>query len=296
MRSVFETYISLWPQKQWTWLRPILEPVRVVSMPLPKQIPSSVDVRKTIVVAENTGMKDVMRVLERGFEHVVQRHRADFANELLASCLMIQRPKIFSNDPIGFFLNGLNSSGEIDTSINNLIVEFTSTEDKHLVMEWLNDLLQKDKRAEQFKSIAMQVADEMISNALFNAPVDLAGRRLFQELPRTSTIRYPAKKKSAQLFGSFNENKLIIGCEDPFGSIRRPQVLTVLSGNYSEDMVYVRTEGPGAGVGVRFMIDNSANFCLYCEPNKRTLFACSILLESFKSNFSVKKHLHMSVR
>jgi hypothetical protein len=61
----------------------------------------------------------------------------------------------------------------------------------------------------------------------------------------------------------------------------------------------VEPRGPhhaGAGLGLRYMIENSAGLYFFVEKDKRTLVACSLLLEGLKANFNIQKHFHLSFK
>ena len=63
---------------------------------------------------------------------------------------------------------------------------------------------------------------------------------------------------------------------------------------FNEGGVGFSTSSGGAGLGVRYLIENSANFYTVVDPGKFTLMACGFLLKGVKANVTTPKHFHIS--
>ena len=94
----------------------------------------------------------------------------------------------------------------------------------------------------------------------------------------------------------FGVNFNNIGCEDPFGSLERQTILNRLVEIYSQRQSAPIMSTAGAGMGLKFMIENCANFYMFCEKRKRSIVACTFLLEGRRKNIGQANHLHISVR
>ena len=109
MKSVFEVYQTLWPTDKLANLEPLLSRVPVLHFPEDSDKFSQVMPHLVVMVVRKIQLKDVLGLVDLGFEHIVQMDRADFAKELLASSLMTLRPQAFLKNPIPFFLSGFDS-------------------------------------------------------------------------------------------------------------------------------------------------------------------------------------------
>jgi CheY-like chemotaxis protein len=92
-------------------------------------------------------------------------------------------------------------------------------------------------------SMAMLVADELISNAVHNAPRDAAGVHYRKELPRDGELELDERHAVRVRWGC-DARYLAIEVRDSFGSLDRNTILHSLGKND------VRESGGGAGMGI----------------------------------------------
>ena len=112
-------------------------------------------------------------------------------------------------------------------------------------------------------SMAMLVADELISNAVHNAPVDGAGTHYRKELPRDQELELDADHEILVRWGC-DARYLAIEVTDPFGSLDRDTILAALAKND------VRESGSGAGMGVALAYRSCDHLVFNLAPGKRT--------------------------
>lgn len=298
MKTVFEEFGPLW-KEQAEQLKPLLATVEFLYYPdETKQIHKlDPEVRqKTIIVMKSGELVDNIKLIGLGYEHCVQRARPDFMNQMIASCLMTLRPAAFSKDPIPFFLTGfVDAKATLEKADRNLVMEFQRSSEKGGILDKLRVFLEQNPRLSGIADIAIQVADELITNAFFNAPAKKSGERPFQALKRSTDVGLPDSKKP-KFFSCYSDTLLVVGCEDLYGSIEREKVVAHIEKITSTEKASHRTESAGAGVGFKFIIENSANFYLYCEPSVKTVVAATFLLKGVRANAMSDKHIHLSVR
>lgn len=294
MKTILEEFSSLWPTQSLTSLQALIGNVKFLNYPDDiKNLKAIRGATSLIVIMHSGGVKEAVELLSTGFEHIIQRKRPDFAQELLTSALMIARPKSFLNNPIPFILSG-GTYGAAEDPDSQLILKFHQSQDRLQLLNQLEAFLSKNPRASRILDLCIQAADELISNALFHAPVNSKGEHFHQQLDRASAVKIPINK-SAKLFCRFTDYRVVIGCEDLYGSLYKRVMLEHLVSTLSPEQVKTRNSySPGAGIGLRFMIGNAANFYMYCDKNKRSLIACGFLTAGQKANLTPEKHLHLS--
>lgn len=112
-------------------------------------------------------------------------------------------------------------------------------------------------------SMAMLVADELLSNAVHNAPVDVAGVYYRRDLPRTDDLELD-DRHSVRLRWGCDARYLAIEVTDPFGSLDRDTILAALAKND------VRESGGGAGMGIALAYRSCDHLVFNLAPGVRT--------------------------
>jgi hypothetical protein len=295
MKSVFETYQSLWPVENHGALRPLLEKVPVIHYPDDRALFKNVLPNYVVVVVKKAALSEIVGIAEQGFEHIVQADREDFPQELLASALMTVRPEKFMKSPLPFFFTGFRSAAAEDSPEQNFVVNFNQSGEKRMALNWLENFLNKFPRASSVKDLCMQSADELFTNAIYNAPIRPSGARPFKDVPRDQEVVLPGDKKGS-LFACYSDKRVILGVTDPFGSLEKNSLMLHLRTVLKEGGVPTRQGIGGAGLGFKYLIENSANFYVIASRGVSTLVACGFSLKGLKSNMTMSKHFHMSFR
>jgi len=112
-------------------------------------------------------------------------------------------------------------------------------------------------------SMAMLVADELLSNAVHNAPVDSAGGHYRRDLPRDSDLPLD-DKHAVRLRWGCDARYLAIEVTDRFGSLDRDTILRSLA---KSD---VRDSGGGAGMGIALAYRSCDHLVFNLSPGART--------------------------
>ncbi|MBA3394580.1 MAG: hypothetical protein H0T89_18180 [Deltaproteobacteria bacterium] len=112
-------------------------------------------------------------------------------------------------------------------------------------------------------SMAMLVTDELLSNAVHNAPVDAQGEHYRQDLPRDRELELDARHQVRLRWGC-DARYLAIEVGDGFGSLDRDTILRALGKND------IRESGAGAGMGVALTYRSCDHLVFNLAPGKRT--------------------------
>lgn len=112
-------------------------------------------------------------------------------------------------------------------------------------------------------AMAMLVTDELISNAVHNAPVDGAGAHYRRDLPRDREIELDPRHAVRVRWGC-DARYLAIEVSDQFGSLDRATILGALARHD------VRETGGGAGMGVALTYRSCDHLVFNLAPGVRT--------------------------
>ena len=175
---------------------------------------------------------------------------------MLAEELTITAQKVIKNDLFGaekYLLWG--------TKLHETVMTRASQR-PHIVAE-LAESVRGCGQSARVASMAMLVTDEMLSNAVHNAPVDGQGVHYRRELPRDGELELDARHQVRLRWGC-DARYLAIEVNDTFGSLDRETILNSLAKND------IRESGGGAGMGVALTYRSCDHLVFNLAPGKRT--------------------------
>ena len=175
---------------------------------------------------------------------------------VLAEELTITAQKLIRNDLFGaekYLLWG--------TDLEETII--TRSGQRADLVTALSEEIKARGQSARVASMAMLVADELISNAVHNAPRDAHGTYYRREAPRDQDIALDEAHRVRYRWGC-DARYLAIEVTDPFGSLDRDTILSALG---KSD---VRETGEGAGMGISLAYRSCDHLVFNLAPGKRT--------------------------
>lgn len=232
----------------------------------------------TVVAAEELDPSQVVaHLLESGASHLVQRNAKHFAQDINLSFGMLKRSEDYFSHPGSFI------AGEVEQSVE---VSFSTTLDKPGMRREITQFLSKISSQNVIES-AEAVVEELYMNAMLDAPREAAKRGQINcsyDVGLHSVMRLHLAK-----------DRLIVSCEDPFGSLDHRKFLKRMSEVYKKgagESINFR-EG-GAGLGCVIMFEHSESLYLGVLPGHKTLVSCVIPVGmSYRQRANVKKSIHI---
>jgi hypothetical protein len=163
-------------------------------------------------------------------------------------------------------------------------------------------LRDSDKRAPRIEAIAeyaaecgaasratrlvSDVAEELITNALYDAPAERDGLHA----DRTTHVRLDREEACVVVYGADKE-KFYVRVRDPFGSLRRERVFEVLARCMDQRGVPFDTTRGGAGLGMMRIFDASAVIVVHVRAHTCTELLVGIDLKRRRSTRDRAVHL-----
>ncbi|HWU86087.1 MAG TPA: hypothetical protein VN253_02385 [Kofleriaceae bacterium] len=127
----------------------------------------------------------------------------------------------------------------------------------------LADRVRARGQSARIASMAMLVTDELISNAIHNAPVDAAGVHYRRDLPRDGELLLDERHQVRLRWGC-DARFLAVEVTDRFGSLDRETILNALARHD------VRESGGGAGMGLALTYGSCDHLIFNLAPGTRT--------------------------
>ncbi len=117
-----------------------------------------------------------------------------------------------------------------------------------------------------------KVIDELLMNALYDAPVDAEGQGVFNEVSARDRIEVKLEQKAIIQYGCDGE-RFAVSVRDNFGSLKKDVVLKYLDKClHSEDQID-RKEG-GAGLGLYIVTNSVSEYVVNLHPGAATEVIC----------------------
>jgi hypothetical protein len=136
----------------------------------------------------------------------------------------------------------------------------------------------REEMLEHFRSLGIRgalldrvqiAAEEMMMNAVYDAPVDIQGKSLFNHLPRTTEVRLHANQQPDLRFGC-DGNLLAVSVQDPFGALPREVIIKYLESCYSNLAGTMNEAKGGAGRGLHQILESCDWTIFNVKPGERT--------------------------
>ncbi len=113
------------------------------------------------------------------------------------------------------------------------------------------------------------VAEEMLMNAIYDAPMDMSGNSKYNKLSRQETVILPEEEQGRFRFGT-DGTYAAISVDDPFGGLTASTILKYLGSCYEGRAGEYNKDKGGAGRGLHQIIENSTLVIFNVQPGKRT--------------------------
>lgn len=115
------------------------------------------------------------------------------------------------------------------------------------------------------------VTEEMLMNAIYDAPVDGTGTALYNHLPRTVELNLKPEEQGLIRYAT-DGMILAVSVQDPFGSLQGNTILKYLEKNYAGEAadLNVKENKGGAGRGLHQIVENSDLVVFNVDPGKKT--------------------------
>lgn len=162
-------------------------------------------------------------------------------------------------------------------------IKITKSGQKKSIVESLKAQLFQIGFKTRMATIIATATDELIMNAIFDAPVDEAGKHIYSQTPRSAALDL-VEKNEVEMKIAFDGALLGISMLDHHGSLNKKKLLGQhLGKSYASDEYKTVQTSAGAGLGLANVYRNCGGIIFSCENSECTevnLFYRK--LESFK--------------
>lgn len=215
---------------------------------------------KILLLAErrnNTEMRDIFN-LSFVSNIVAKSHDFD-ADELIITVGKIVRNDIFG--PEKYLCYGATP----------VAYEVSSSSQKELLIQSLTDYASGIGVNKRIVSAACTVADELLMNAIYNAPIYPNGVRPYARRMRTVPVDLQPNETCFFSFAS-DGRQLVISVRDRFGSLTPEKIRSYMSRCFAMGDNQIEQKQGGAGMGFYFIMQNLNKLIVNISPGRGTEF------------------------
>ena len=153
-------------------------------------------------------------------------------------------------------------------------------QEKSLCIARISEFAESMSVRRKYRESIEQCLDEMLMNALYDAPVDEHGRPIFSEIPTKTRISLRVEQKVVVQYAC-DGKQFVVGVRDAFGTLDRATVLRYLHKCLHSEQQIDRKAG-GAGLGLYLITNSSTGVYFNVLPGVATEAVCTFDLESPK--------------
>jgi len=140
---------------------------------------------------------------------------------------------------------------------------------KQQAVEAVKGYLLAAKFQNRMATVIANAVDELLMNAIFDAPVDDLGKPLLVSTPRSTDFTLEGKSQ-VDLYVGFDGDYVALSASDSFGSLDKNKLLSHISKIYREEEYRVRTAVAGAGIGLATVFRTGGSFFFVSEKSVKT--------------------------
>ncbi len=208
-----------------------------------------------VVHDERTDVPRALFVVS-SFLHLVTAAMPVLAEELFATAQKLLRRELF----------GVDKYLAWGAIVGETVIE--ATDDRLRAIGQLSHDVERMQIGRRQQAAVMLAADELVLNAVHNAPVDADGKRYLRDLPRDA-VRSLAGRERPRLRWGCDGRWFAVSVRDGYGSVDAVTLIRYLS-KAVERSGQIRSEGPGAGIGLAMTFSAVTQLVFDVEPGQAT--------------------------
>lgn len=227
--------------------------------------------------------------------HICQKDGLNYDSEVQSSQELLCAPEKFFSHPAASILSPDQIEQSSEAKLLKVNLPFNSSKQKNEILTEVNKYLVKQVPSQILHDDIRAVADELFTNALFNAPFANSESSEGPALSRKDNEINLARGVNARIFLAHDQSRIVVGCHDPFGSLNVNKYLNKIRATYAKGPAAAINFGAGgAGIGSYIIFEAGASLYFGVWPGRSTLLCCVIPLGlNQRKRGQLSKHLHL---
>lgn len=251
--------------------------------------------KQTVLVTDLASPEEILAYsLDKGFSQIVQTDSNYFESDLKSSAVLALQPHAIKDFPISIILDPHNYGLGPEVRLRILNEEFSKAKDKYQLLQKLEVECKKLSKSVGLIADVITVADELLTNAIFNAPFVDLGNTAPGESRENPEVGM-GNGNTGTFFVGADAERIVIGCRDPYGSLNASKLFTRIRNCYVRSVaasINMDSKG-GAGIGSFMVFNSSTSYFVAVEKQKITVICAVIPIKgSNRTRQESPKNLH----
>jgi hypothetical protein len=211
-----------------------------------------------VLISEGAIRQDYFALFQNHvLTNLIARNREVDAEELIVTAQKLLRGEMFGIEK--YFVWG----------VVPLVAEVRNSAEKDQIIQFAEEYVKRMGVNPRFAYLFAKVADELVTNGLYNAPIDRQGRRRFASTNRQKEIQVePGEEVTVQICS--DGRWLGISATDPFGSLDPATLLDHLSRCFRKGEDRPLDKPGGAGLGFYYIYESCSHFVTNISRGRAT--------------------------
>lgn len=195
--------------------------------------------------------------------------------------LISEKVLVIGDHPVGLDdkLNWLTNQDFLPASFTFETCQASRSYQKKDLLIFLDSYLHRFNLPTRLKDLIITCADELITNAFFDAPVE-NGKVIFKETDRNAEV----ESKPVTLVVGFNDQELAVSVIDQYGSVNPLSIINHLKKTFTETSYLEPKSGKGAGIGLSLCVKRNTSLLIKVSPSQQSQFTAFFpIVNNFKS-------------
>jgi CheY-like chemotaxis protein len=232
--------------------------VETSDIPLVEQAATTPSNTQLFILNNNPDKARLAKLLGAGFlTQLFARERALEGDDLAIAISKLSTGDIFGLDPY------IEECGQREHHFLRNSVQ------KNELLDRVDRFSEPHPLPARLKDHFKSVADELITNAVYNAPICPEGQHRYSALSRTVPVQLEAQQQ-VSLELAFDGHRLALAVTDPFGSLTPSTVLRSLTNCFQEGSLQINVGSGGAGMGLFYSLTSVSQMIINIQPGVRT--------------------------
>jgi hypothetical protein len=231
-----------------------------------------------ILVANDFSPAEVLNAaLDKGYRHTIQSTSTTFTKELVAAAKLAIEPERILKFPLSAILNPMKCDAESEKNLSLISKDFSLAREKSVILRQIEEAIATKVRSTGLKADIVTVSDELLTNAIFNAPfVDLQNSNPGES--RDNSGISMTEGKCGHFFLGADEERIVIGCRDPYGTLNVKKLLERVRNCYLRSVAATMNMNGAGGAGIgSFMVFNSSCSYFVATEQLKTTVVCAVM-------------------
>lgn len=239
------------------------------------------DTKNQLFVNENMSPSELIsNIADLNIKCIVQRRENYFKEDILRSSEVITSPhKYFQS----------HGQSLLKESSKVLETKFSQVQHKENAVKQIESFC-VDIKSQSLAESTRAIFEELFMNALYDAP-----RESKSYLIGDSDSYLNRKSAVVRIFK--NNNRMVISCEDPFGSMKLDKLIDRMQEVYRLGLgpaMNMKESAGGAGIGTVIIFEHCESLFVGVEPGQKTLVSCVLPIGlSLRQRDALSKTIHI---